>query len=321
MSEEQQYQGDRWTTQTKNILHNLGWTQKGDANFDIACVNKTTHKTRDRDRINPHGIDTVFSFYDPYGKKDLGIIVESKHRNWSGINKSEIESFVNQLQMAIECAETNETFRSIGCPPVKTGLLMLWCNEPNKFDDNKYREYLKQLRFTTKRNPITLYIASNSEILKWCSLIQKVNEIKADPTVTEFKYFYPSDIYSGGKSSPSRRDHVNIVHLFSSYIFAKSKGTKEYGPVTLTEETSHVFFFSEPTLDELNFMYSCIQPFQLEDAQQLIIHLYNNDSKYRVQIEEFKRLKRDSLKLEGAKVELNIEYLLRLSDVPEQYSK
>ena len=104
MSEEQQYQGDRWTTQTKNILHKLGWTQKGDANFDIPCVNKTTHKTRDRDRKNPHGIDLVFSFYDPYKLKDVGVIVESKHRHWSGINKSEIEKFIDQLQMSIECA-------------------------------------------------------------------------------------------------------------------------------------------------------------------------------------------------------------------------
>lgn len=321
MSEEQQYQGDRWTNQTRNILHNLGWVQKGDANFDIVCVNKAAHKTRDRDRINPHGIDTVFSYYDPYKKMDTGIIVESKHRKWNGISKAEIESFINQLQMSIECSDTNEVFHNMNCRSVKTGLLMLWCNEPHNFDELKYRDYLKQLRFTTKRNPITLYIASNTEILKWCSLIQKVNEIKAKPSVTEFKYFYPSDFYSGGKSSPTRRDHVNIIHLFSSYVFGKSKETIEHRNVTYTEETSHVFFFTEPTLDELNFMYSCIQPFQLEDADNLVIHLYNNDSRYRVPIEEFKRSKRESLRAEGSKLELSIEYMLRLADVPEQYSK
>ncbi|MDG0874821.1 hypothetical protein L5D93_21310 [Paenibacillus thiaminolyticus] len=74
MSEEQQYQGDRWTTQSKNILKNLGWTQLGDSNFDIDCVNKVSHKTKTKDRINPHGSDIVFSFYDPYSKKDIGLI-------------------------------------------------------------------------------------------------------------------------------------------------------------------------------------------------------------------------------------------------------
>ncbi|KZE64741.1 hypothetical protein AV545_24230 [Paenibacillus jamilae] len=59
MSEEQQYQGDRWTTQSKNILQNLGWTQVGDSNFDIDCVNKPAHKTKTRDRVNPHGIDFI----------------------------------------------------------------------------------------------------------------------------------------------------------------------------------------------------------------------------------------------------------------------
>ncbi|MBS5915024.1 hypothetical protein P4H94_19010 [Paenibacillus macerans] len=319
MSEEQQYQGDRWTTQTKNILHKLGWTQKGDANFDIPCVNKTTHKTRDRDRKNPHGIDLVFSFYDPYKLKDVGVIVESKHRHWSGINKSEIEKFIDQLQMSIECAGTSEIFRNIGCPPVKTGLLMIWCNETDKFDDKQYREYLKQLRFTRKRNPITLYIASNTEILKWCSLIQKVNEIKTNSI--EFDYFYPSDIFSGGDSSASRRAHVNLVHLFSSYIFAKSKQKLEFGDVTLTQDVNHVFFFSKPTLEELNFMYSCIKKCQLEDAKELRIHLYNTDTNYRVYIEQFKRTIEASYEQQGIKKTLNIDYMIKLSEVPEQYSK
>ncbi|MNP68663.1 hypothetical protein D3C76_1646520 [compost metagenome] len=68
-------------------------------------------------------------------------------------------------------------------------------------------------------------------------------------------------------------------------------------------------------------MYSCIQPFQLEDADNLVIHLYNNDSHYRVPIEEFKRSKRESLRAEGSELDLSIEYMLRLADVPEQYSK
>lgn len=318
MSEEQQYQGDRWTAQTKNILLELGWTQKGDANFDIPCVKKTTHKTRVKDRKNPHGIDLVFSIYDPYKLKDVGVLVESKHRQWAGINKVEIEKFVDQLQMSMECAETNETLRDIGCQSVKTGLLMIWCNEPEKFDEKQYREYLKQVRFKTRRNPITIYIASNTEILKWCSLIQKVNEIKKNSI--EFGYFYPSDIYSGGDSSASRRDHVNLVHLFSSYIFAKSKQKIEMGAITLHQDINHVFFFAEPTFEELKFMYSCIKKSQLEDAEELIIHLYNSDSIYRVYIEQFKRYVKENFEKQGIKKDLNIEYMLKLMEVPEQYS-
>lgn len=322
MSEEQQYQGNRWTTQTKNILHGLGWTQKGDENFDIPCVNKGAHKTRDKDRKNPHGIDTVFSFYDPYKLKDIGIIVESKHRQWDGITKSTIEEFVDQLRMAIECAETNETFREIGCFPVKTGLLMIWCNEPHKFNDQKYREYLKQLRFKTKkRNPITLYIASNTEILKWCSLIEKVNGIKNNSDTIEFGYYYPSDTFSGGENSASKRGHVNIVHLFSEYIFAKSTQRVEFRNNTITQEINHIFFFSEPTLEELNFMYSCIKRRQLEYGDEIRIHLYTSDPKYRVFIEEFKRTVDEKFLKQKLKVALNIEYMLRLSEVPEQYSK
>ncbi|QQZ61134.1 hypothetical protein JI735_32935 [Paenibacillus sonchi] len=322
MSEEQQYQGDRWTIQSKTILQNLGWTQVGDSNFDISCVNKTAHKTKTRDRVNPHGIDLVFSFYDPYSKKDIGLIVESKHRKWDGINITQIEEFVKQLQMTIECAGSSEVLQQLECPTVRTGLLMIWCNEPELFEENKYREYLKRLRLTAKRsNPVTIYVASNTEILKWCSLIQKMNVLRSNSDTTEFKFFYPSDTYSGGKSSPTRRDHVNIVHLFSSYIFAKSKEKKVFRGISLLSEVSHVFFFTAPTLEELNFMYSCIQPFQLEDATELRIHLYNDDTIFRPQIEQFIRSKRNELSQQESDLEVNIDYMIKLANVPEEYNK
>lgn len=321
MSEEQQYQGDRWTKQTKNILSKLGWSQIGDSNFDISCKNKTAHKTGKKNRINPHGVDLAFSFYDPYSKKEIGLIVESKHRKWSGIDNNSISDFLKQLQMTVECASTDSTLANLNCPTVKTGLLMIWCNEPELYKEQTYREYLKELKFSTKMNPLTLYIASNTEILQWCSLIESIEKIRNSQLVEEFKFFYPSDYYSGGKIAPLRIDHINIVHLFSTYIFAKSKEKLLVNEITLPHEVSHVFLFIEPTLNELNFMYSCIQPFQLEDANELRIHLYNYNPTLRSDVEQFVREKKEKLKWENSKLKLKIEYMIKLSDVPEEYNE
>ncbi|MNV72385.1 hypothetical protein D3C71_1654660 [compost metagenome] len=68
-------------------------------------------------------------------------------------------------------------------------------------------------------------------------------------------------------------------------------------------------------------MYSCIKKCQLEDAKELKIHLYNSDSKYRVYIEQFKRSVEEGFEAQNIKKVLNIEYMLKLAEVPEQYSK
>ncbi|USK71782.1 hypothetical protein [Peribacillus asahii] len=321
MSEEQQYQGDRWTSQSQNILKNLGWNQNGDSNFDIPCTNKSAHRTGESSvRKNPHGIDLLFSYFDPFLSKDISIIVESKHRKWAGISKSTVQEFLDQVLMTIECASSNPELKMLGCENIRTGLLMIWCNEPEKFDNEKFKEYVKELDIKTRRNPITIFVASNNEILKWCSIIEKVKELK--PTLADFKFFYPSDFFSNGLSTANRKDHLTLIQMFSPYVFAKSKKIIRLNRETqTTQDINHIFFFAKPTIDELNFMFSCTKKFQFEDADKLIIHFYGQQTHLRVHIEEFIRRKNEKYEKDGSHLTIEIDYLNILSDVPENYSK
>ncbi|MDC7726397.1 hypothetical protein [Bacillus cereus] len=320
MSEEQQFQGDRWTTQTSNILTELGWIQKGDSNFDIPCSNKALHKTGENPRKNPHGIDLLFSYFDPHKKKDLTVVVESKHRKWNGINTSNIQDFVDQLLMTVDCATTNTQLKTLGCQNVRTGLLMIWCNEPELFDEQKFREYLKNLNLHPRKNPIPIYVASNTEILRMCSLINKVKEIDQNPDTESFSFFYPSDYFSGGQTPSLRKEHINLTYMFSKYIFAKSRIANRSRNGTTIDEVNHVFFFATPTLEELNFMYSCIKKFQFEDADKLLIHFYDEQTDYRVEIKEFLRAKQEELKRQKSYLVIETDYMTPLSKVPENYS-
>lgn len=321
MSEEQQYQGDRWTTQTNNILKALGWGQIGDSNFDISCTNKVAHKTGDKSRKNPHGIDSLFSYFDPYKGKNNELIVESKNRKWEGLTKSTIQDFVKQLSMTVECARTSIELRNLGCTDISTGLLMIWCNEPELFKSKDYKNYLKNLQIKLKRTPIILYIASNEEILRWCSLIEKVKEIRTDSINKKFEFFYPSDMYSGGIVSASRQNHINLAYLFSSYIFAKSIEIETFrNGNTSSFNITHIFFFAVPSLEELEFMYSCIQNYQLEDCDEIKIHFYGEQTEFRGSINQFVREKKKSLELQNSSTSIKVDYMNILLNVPENYN-
>ncbi|MGW5955333.1 hypothetical protein [Bacillus mycoides] len=319
MSEQQQFEGERWTTQTIKILKELGWRQVGCSNFDITCGKPAIHGTgKSAERKNDHGVDSLFKYYDPYLNEDLNIIVESKKRIWSGINQTSIQSFVNQLYMTVECAEISEKIHELGCEGVNTGLLMIWCNETDKYKHEKIIEYLSKINVKSKKKPITLYIATNHEILKWSSLIEYKAELERE--YEEFNFFYPSDFYRRGKSMSVQKGYVNLIQLYSSYIFAKSrKRVNFYGDSKLIS-VNHVFFFADPTKKELEFMYQLIQDFQFEDAAELNIHFYGEQSKFRENISEFIRTKLEYSKMNKSDLEIKVNYMNELKTVPEKYN-
>lgn len=195
---------------------------------------------------------------------------------------------------------------------------MIWCNEPTLYDEEKFREYLTSLTVKTRKKPITIHIACNTEILKWCSILEKQKELSN--IYTDFAFFYPSDYYSGGKSMPYRKEHLTLIQLFSKYIFAKSNYQERNRLGTLNKIVHHVFFFAEPTKDELEFLYSGFDRLQFEDAEKLIIHFYGEQTKYRNHIEMFIRDKNQYYEEKGHYLRIEADYLTVLKDVPENYS-
>ncbi|MFP3420696.1 hypothetical protein R0K30_15030 [Bacillus sp. SIMBA_154] len=314
MSEGQQVQGDRWTTQTLNILKQFGWEQKADANFDIACSNKPKHGTNDKNRKNPHGIDLLLSYFDPYKSSTSDVLVESKERKWDGISTTTLQSFVKQLSNTIECARTAPSIiNDFGCKNLNEGLLMIWCNEPEKFDENEFQKYLSELKIAKRRRPLTIYVASNKEILRWCSILLKIKDIRTKGEKIEF--FFPGDYFSNGLTTVKRQQQLNITHMFSDYIFAKGKSSITLLDHQFTVNSSHVFFFAEPTIEELRFMDKCITPYQIEDdTQRLVIHIYGEQREYRTQLQQFKNEKEQN---SNSKIKIEFDYMIDLKKPPE----
>ncbi|WP_163070841.1 hypothetical protein [Priestia flexa] len=320
MSEQQQYEGDRWTKQSISILEQLNWNQLGSANFDIPCFKKPKHGTgKSQERKNDHGIDSIFSYFDPFLKENVGVIVESKKRVWSGVNTSTIQGFVEQLLMTIECAALSEDIQSLGGENVNTGLLMIWCSSLNDYNSAKIDEYLSNIKLTNRKTPITIYIATNREILRWCSLIEYLNSIKESSKVSSFEFFYPSDYFGNGQTMGISKPHLSLIQMFSNYIFARSKEEVRDKDGVRYRDVNHVFFYTNPTKQELTFMYQLVQKFQLESGHELRIHFHGEQSKYRSHIEAFLRGKKEEFRKNDSYLEITFNYLTELKDVPEKY--
>ncbi|RIW35643.1 hypothetical protein D3H55_07095 [Bacillus salacetis] len=308
MSEQQQFEGEKWTTQTIKILRELGWTQEGTSNFDIKCSFKTAHGSNEaKERKNDHGVDSLFSYFDPFLQQELNVLVESKKRVWSGISKSTISSFINQLRTTIECANVSEKLHELGVNGVDTGLLMVWCNEVEKYDYEKIKEYLSEIEIPSKTKPITIYVATNHEILKWTSLIEYKKKLESESK--EFNFFFPSDYYRKFKSMSIQKNYVNLVQLYSSYIFGKSTREVRHSNGSFIQNVNHIFFYAEPTKKELEFMYQLVSEFQIEDADELQIHMYGDQSQSREHIDAFIRERKEIIKRNNSNLEIKVDYM------------
>jgi len=323
MPEEQNFQGELWTDQCITILNKIGWKQRGTSNFDIPCSKKSMHGKNGGKRKNDHGIDILFNYNDPYYNENKGIIIEAKRRKWNGINTSEIQKWVKQLLKNLECGETADKIQKYGFDSSNTGLLMIWCHEFNKYDKMKMQNYLAGIELKNKRSPYKIYVAGNDKILKWCSLIEFIEKEKQKDSVHEFKFLYPSDYFLDEQSSSLVKNNtLNLIHMFSKYIFAKSTELVEVYNNTQKINVTHIFMDDEPNLKELNFMYELIKMYQLEDAEKIVIHFYGEKHDYRGYVEDFiRRINSKYNSLDGVDRKIISHYITLLSDIPTNYSE
>jgi len=183
MPENQNETGNYWTKESVAILKQLGWIQKGSNNFDIEC----THHL-DARKGKPHGVDSFFEYYDPYCKSKQGILVESKNWQFQSITSSNIKNWIKQITDCLECMQLSATIQDLSSTPIQNAILMCWANDT--YDYKQFKERLNKVSIVSKKYPCNIFIASNYEILQWCSLINTINSLKAKSK--SFRFIYPN---------------------------------------------------------------------------------------------------------------------------------
>ncbi|BBP91004.1 hypothetical protein BsIDN1_46220 [Bacillus safensis] len=65
-------------------------------------------------------------------------------------------------------------------------------------------------------------------------------------------------------------------------------------------------------------MYRCITPYQMEDADQLIIHIHGEQRNYRTLIQQFINEKQAILDKNKSKLKIEIDYMIELKKRPPE---
>lgn len=293
MSEDQSVKGDKWLSKTIEVLSALGWEQHGDMDVDIF-----SEKTQKYYRI-----DAYFTYFDPYDSQDIGIFIEAKNREWRYVNPSFIQKTVKKavevLQEVLSSEEFNAKLNLTDVSKVDTSFILLWVDD--KYDDNKFSEYLEESRLPKKWQAQRIFIASNEQILRFCSIIDTSKELveKSKESKEEFRYYYPS--LTGTKNEPKRLTHLTLDYLYSKYVFGKMILKETILDHTISKKITIVIYSDQIILPALKLMYDALIRFQLlDDVHEVWIYFYEIMDDDRTHLEEFKRyvIKKTKVKFE-----------------------
>ena len=283
MPEEQNVEGDRWLDKVIEILNALGWVQGGDKKVDIFSQKMN----------EPYGIDAYFTYYDPYEASDIGVIIEAKSRQWRNVNSSLIGGTANKMVKVLQEAplsnefENKLNFNKAG--KVNTGFILLWANDSN-YDHDKFIEYLQNTYIPKKRQSQRIFIASNAEVLRFCSIVETAKELVtySENSGERFRYFYPS--LPGTANEPKRMEHLTLEYLYSKYIFGKMQIIESVGDSQVRKKITVVLYNDSIILPALKLMYNALLLFQLlDDIHEVWVYFYESDVNHRSDIEEFNR--------------------------------
>ncbi|NBJ16629.1 MAG: hypothetical protein FNP40_13925 [Dehalobacter sp. 4CP] len=278
MPEDQNANGEHWTKESVSILKQLGWTQKGSTNFDVEC----THHVKER-KGHKHGVDSFFQYYDPYYQTEQGVLVESKNWQFNSITTANIKKWIQQITDCMECMQVSPTIQDLSQAPIQNAVLMCWAND--EYAHSTFIERLNKVGIGSKKYPCNIFVASNYEILRWCSLINSVNSIKRDAKA--FNFIYPNVPTLG--TSLIKAEHLTLTHLYSKYIFAEVKqevGNYHGGNDVIDKLV--VFCYEPVSSLSLDFLYDLIRRLNFQSYPVYEIYLNEKETSIRQIVADFK---------------------------------
>lgn len=271
MGEKAKKIGDKLEGFGERLFERFGWSELT-RDEEIKCK-KSKHKNDEGNSKVTHGVDIYHKYYDPYKKQNLGVITECKNYQWQSINKTNLQKWFNQLLDTIECAQFSEELQEYNamCNSINTGILLVHASD--KYDERKFREYLGELRYPSKKSPINIYVVSNSEIEKWDTMFTYI-ENNCNRKDNNFKFYNPCISGSGLQ----KYNHILLSQLFSSYIFAENTTEKigEYGGRECRYTINQMLIFSFDKISTDSFKYICdmFKELQLENFDEYIFCFY-----------------------------------------------
>lgn len=264
----------------EKLFEGFGWNEVT-RDLEIACK-KSSHKNKEDKSKRTHGVDLLHNYSDPYLSQIIGVITECKNRTWSGITKSTIEQWYNELINTIECTKNSNEIKEfdLNGANINTGILLINCND-GKFEKDKFYGYIEKLDIPTKRDPLNIFIAGNDRIDQWYALLNRIEKYRSSAGEGTFKIIYPS-IENSIRTSV---DYITVTHLLSRYVFAANDYYVEESsanvslPTKIAKRRYIVFSFDKHTIDSFKYLCSMFKYFQFEEGNEYVFCFYPESAK------------------------------------------
>ena len=186
------------------------------------------------------------------------------------ITRATIEEWVKELINNIECAQSAPELVDVDLTntTLNTGLLLIHAND--KFDPQKFYDYLSKITFPNRRNPINIFVAANDRIAQWTSLFAKIKTSYNNG----FSFIYPSINESNKISQKS----LTINAMYSKYLLGCSTYSIQKDNAGNIYQEPHtqnmLFFFDEITVDNFRYAWSMFKYYQLQGADRYVFLFY-----------------------------------------------
>lgn len=269
MPEKQGQAGDIGEERLIALLKGLGWTKRGGIGTDITS---DYHPDRDSDQ---YGIDGYMTYNGPFRDKERGFIIESKNKKWGSYGKQKIKNHADDTLEKIEAANHSDDFDeflNFGEPRiVNTGVLGMWIRDEDRFKSDTFQGWVNNIPVRPKKQAFQILALGNNQLDRLASLHSQFMDLKGEDKDAQF--FYPSQ----GDSGSTRANLLTVEYMLSDYVFAELTKTERVGGVTSDVDVGVVFFFDDITLDALNFMYSAVLRYTLDDVEELRVYIYEDE--------------------------------------------
>jgi hypothetical protein len=207
----------------REMFNEFFWVQSGPLNINWECINENHQK-------KTHPSDIVFSYLEPYLNSRTYLNCDLKSYSKKSINKISVKTAIENLSMAVSCAENSEEWQKKYVVNNTEnfnvhGLLFIY-NHDGEYD-NDFPLILEEATQTNIQLPLNrrIYILAPKDICYLYTVVNDLKRLRGDgylPQSRDCQYYYP-DLINKKAVSTQVRFAATIEMLLGPFLVLRYK--------------------------------------------------------------------------------------------------
>lgn len=249
---------------SKDIFKKFGWHAQPRTDDVFECLD-ASHKggkasTKDK---KVHPTDVVFSYQDPYADKRIYLLTDLKSYKLDSIKTGKIRSALQQLAMAVECAQHSTDWKTKfaidqGEAHSVRGLLFVH-NHDGLYAKN-FRDEIKKVNVRTlaMRDGVYLHYLGPDDITRLHKIATDIKMLISDKDMSPDYTFYYPDLLLSRRSGAVWDQQATVEVLAGPFMIIKY-------PAILGLDEGYTIYYNRPgeTKEEFEYLIDCLSRYQI----------------------------------------------------------